>query len=306
MFIEDLSIGFRTDAEEVQANDLNILKSLVSCRNIHSVKVEIGYEHPVTMRWLKDVLLSSLNLRILHLTLPRDRDGKVEWRADGLGFYDLCVQQGERLSPLTELVYEWRVPGQAERSIIPASFFDFTQIRHLELRSPTIDLFLIALKDQSLHIETLIIDYSRSYNAKRDAIQNFLSRIRGIQKLRILSTWGQWQLPISTVTAFGDTLKILELRFTRDDRNASGSGNSLYSYLPEDLDELRISCSQISSLTLGMQINNILVSNHIINLFKGTYKPPAVRLPSRTGPFPRALDRSDLLPFQQSRYLLPR
>lgn len=260
LFIEDLSVGFRTDAEEVQANDLNLLKSLVGCHNTHSVKVEIGYEHPVTMRWLKDVLLNGPKLKILHLTLPRGRDGKVQWRADGLGFYDLCVQQGECLSQLTELVYEGRVPPQEERSVIPASFFDFTQIRHLELRGPIMDRFLMTLKDQSLCVETLIIEYYLPFYSRKEALQNFISRIRGVKKLRIISVSGN-QLPISTVFVLGDTLKELELRFARADSDPFQSGNILCSYSPRELVNLRNSCIRISSLVLGMHLYHTLVSN---------------------------------------------
>lgn len=74
--------------------------------NIRSIKVDIGYEHPVAMRWLKDVLLSSPHLEVLHLTLPKSEDDP--WHNDGLGIFDFCIEPGERLSSLKELVYESR------------------------------------------------------------------------------------------------------------------------------------------------------------------------------------------------------
>jgi hypothetical protein len=273
LFIEPLLIGFRTDDEEVQANDLNLLKSLVDCRNIHSVKVEIEYEHPVTMRWLKDVLLSSPKLNILHLTLPRGRDGKPQWPADGLGFYDLCVQQGDRLSPLTELVYETRIPfAKDEQSVIPASFFDFSQIHHLELRGPIVDRFLMTLKDQSLHMETLIIEYLFCpVYLGREVLEDFMSRIRGVKTLRIISLSRQAQLPISTVFALRDTLMNLEIRFARNVIDKYEE----HSYPPEDLDDLRMSCPQISSLVLQMQIYNTLVSTDINLTFNIYLKAPS-------------------------------
>jgi hypothetical protein len=253
----------------VQANDLNLLKSLVSCRNIHSVKVEIEYEHPVTMRWLKDVLLSSEGLKVLHLTLPRGRDGKVQWLADGLGFYDLCVQPGERLSPLVELVYEGRMPPQEERSVIPASFFDFTQIRHLELRGPIMDMFLMTLKDKSLNVRTLTIEYSSSCYGGFPSLEKFICQVRGVENLRIVSTAVAGRLSISTLFGLGDTLKILELRYARNDTDLYPGATLRYACSPYDLDELRISCSQISSLVLEMQIYDTLVSSDINHSFEG-------------------------------------
>jgi hypothetical protein len=105
LFLEDISIGFQNDVDDGQVIELDLIKSLVGIQNIYSVKFTIEYEHPVAMRWLKDVLLNSPNLRILHLTLPRSPDGDVDLSADGLGSYDLCVEPGERLPLLDELVY---------------------------------------------------------------------------------------------------------------------------------------------------------------------------------------------------------
>jgi hypothetical protein len=91
LWIEGMSVGDRSDDEDVQQGDVDLLKSLVGIPNARAAKVEINYEHPVTMRWLKDVLLSSCNLEILHLTLPRNQDGRIDWSCDGLGAYDFCV-----------------------------------------------------------------------------------------------------------------------------------------------------------------------------------------------------------------------
>jgi hypothetical protein len=261
LYLEGLSVGLQTHVDEVQIIDLNLLKSLVDFHNIHSIQVVIEYEHPIAMRWLKNVLLGSPNLRILHLTLPRTRDGKVDWLADGHGTYDLCVQPGERLSPLTELVFETRKPLEDDRSIIPSSFFDFTQMHRLELRGFNMDRFLLPLASQLLRLQSLTILYfNKPLEERGNVLEKFVSSIRGVRTLRIIISVRL--PPISTFFVFAGTLNTLELRFARQayDSYTFSRGVERTSYTPDDLDALREACPQISSLILDMIMVNTLVS----------------------------------------------
>jgi hypothetical protein len=103
-----------------------------------------------------------------------------------------------------------------------------------------------------------------------DVLEKFISPIRGGENLRIISTKGAGKLPIYTVFLLGDTLKSLEPRHARNDTTAYARGTLRYSCSSYDLDELRISCSQISSLMLEMQIYDTLVSTSV-NLSFETY-----------------------------------
>lgn len=142
LHIENLSIGYRTDVENIHKPTLDLLRSLISISSIHTVKVVTKYEQPVIMRWLKDVLLSSRNLEVLHITLPRNENGDIEWQCDGLGAYDLCVEDDEQLKSLTDLVYESRLADISENRLIPISFFDWPNIRHVELRGPSMNHYV--------------------------------------------------------------------------------------------------------------------------------------------------------------------
>ncbi|KAE9379586.1 hypothetical protein N431DRAFT_159822 [Stipitochalara longipes BDJ] len=264
LFVEDLSIGFQTDVDEVQLLELDLLKTLVSFQNIHSVKVVIEYEHPVAMRWLKDVLLSSPKLTILHLTLPRNREGLIEWLADGLGSYDLCAQPGERLGPLDELVYETRLPAQSaqehDHTFIPASFFDLTRIRLLTLRGFHTEKFLLALEATPIHVTAIAITCcARPSNG---GLENFIPRTRGVETLKIISTADL--LPIHTVFHLRDTLTNIELRYTRYGIESISAPVKVHFYSPTDLDDLREACPQISSLVLDMEILND-IPYHFLN-----------------------------------------
>jgi hypothetical protein len=261
LYLEGLSVGLQTHVDKLQIIDLNLLKSLVDFHNIHSIQVAIEYEHPVAMRWLKNVLLGSPNLRILHLTLPRTRDGKVDWLADGHGTYDLCVQPGERLSPLRELVFETRKPLEDDRSIIPSSFFDFTQMRRLELRGFNMDRFLFPIASQLLRLQSLTILYfNKPLEERGNVLETFVSSIRGVQTLRIVISVRL--PPISTFFVFARTLNTLELWFARQayDSYTFSRGLERTSYTPDDLDALREACPQMSSLILDMVMVNTPVS----------------------------------------------
>ncbi len=98
-------------------------------------------------------------LEILHITLPRLSNGRMDWSCDNLGLYGLCVEPGEKLAALTELVYEARVPYVFEDCIIQVSFFNWSRIGHLELRGHRTYHFVESLIGQTLRLETLIIDF---------------------------------------------------------------------------------------------------------------------------------------------------
>lgn len=299
LFIEGLSIGFQTDVDEVQLLELDLLKSLVDFQNIHSVKVVIEYENPVAMRWLKDVLLGSPKLEIFHLTLPRDRDGKVEWTADGLGSYDLCVESGECLAPLKELLYEIRRPPYTEdRPLIPPSFFNLTQIRCLELKGFDIEKFLVQLKDQPLHLDALTITsftdpFFSGFNA---TLEELIPQLRGVGTLRIITTMEL--LPTYHFFHLSDTITDFEFRSARDCIDSFPYMVTRSFFLPNQLDELRTACPLISSLVLDMKIGDNLVRNVSHPLLPHTYAVLALRLSRLTRPLSTTLEPSTLFPFR--------
>jgi hypothetical protein len=213
LLLEDLSIGFQNDVDEGQVIELDLLKRLVSIQNIYSVKLTIEYENPVTMRWLKDMLLSSPNLKILYLTLPECPDGDVDWLSDGLGSYNLCIESGERLPPLDELVYEMRHHRQAvDQPFIPASFFDLTKIRHLTLTGSNVVEFRRQLKGLFFHyLESIIIDcFTEPHlSTLNTTLEDLITRMPRAKTVRIVTTGDL--IPIPHFIHLCDTLTNFEL-----------------------------------------------------------------------------------------------
>lgn len=263
LHVEKLSIGHRTDDEDVQTADLNLLKSLVDIPNIHSVKIEINYEHPVSMRWLKDVLLSSKRLEVLHLTLPRNRDGRIYWGYDDLGTYDLGIEEGEQLESLTELVYESRC--YYPMKIIPLSFFPWSKIRHLELRGHVLRHYASYLLTQDVYFETLVLEFIAGHLEEGDRIINeLLSQVRGLEHLELVNPYEQ--LPIDIIALHGSTLKSLSNRFVR--RSVDPYSFVLHTppYTIPQLESLNVSCSHINYLALDIEFTNFMVSLSVFNM----------------------------------------
>jgi hypothetical protein len=239
--------------------------SLVECPNIHSIKVEIGYEHPVSMRWLKDVLLASPKLEILHMTLPRTSQG-ISFRCDGLGVYNLCVQPGETLSSLKELVYEARAPYgrfDLQSFSIPASFFDWSKLRHLELRGLPMFHFIRSLDHQILNLQTLKLEFcslpshQMPNEEKITILEKFLSNIRGLETLVLHNDTPH--VPISAIATHQDTLKHLSIRYPNLRAGSYWSTYAAGPWTAQELDRLNRSCPHISYLTL-----DIPISDHIV------------------------------------------
>ncbi|CZR67343.1 uncharacterized protein PAC_17242 [Phialocephala subalpina] len=257
LYIEEFSIGYRTDDEDVQKADLNLLKSLVGIPNIHAAKVEINYEHPVSMRWLKDVLLSSKKLEILHLTLPRNRDGRIEWGHDDLGVYDLCIEDGEQLENLKELVYECRCYDF--KKIVPISFFNWSKIRHLELRGHVLRYYVDYLRTQDVYFQTLVLEFIATCGYRVDGdkiVDDFITQLHGLERLELANPYDQ--LPVSTIALHGNTLKSLSIRFIRRSVDPYSFLGLTLPYEVPQLESLNVSCPHITSLALDVGLTDFL------------------------------------------------
>ncbi|KUJ21391.1 uncharacterized protein LY89DRAFT_432668 [Mollisia scopiformis] len=265
--VESLSIGHRTDDEDVQNADLNLLKSLVGIPNVHTMKVEINYEHPVAMRWLKDVLLSSRNLETLHLTLPRNQDGRIDWDYDGLGVYDLCIEKGEQLESLKELVYEARQPPWSPKQLIPTSFFNWSKIHHLQLRGHALHYYVKYLHTQDVYFQTLSIEFIVSPGYRHDGnkfLDNFIVKLRGLEKLELATPLDQ--MPVDKVALHGDTLTSLSIRSIRRSVDPYSFLLMIPPYELDHLNNLKASCPHISSLALDLGIVDFMPYDFLVSL----------------------------------------
>ena len=214
------------------------------------------YEEPGAMRRFKQLLMSCINLDILHLRLPCDHEGRTNWASDGNGIYNLGVESENKLtSPLKELIYHNRGGYTGRNNYIPISFFDLSQLRRLELRGHHMISFTRALQGKIKHLDTLSIEYfcfGESYDFGRRVLEDFISSIRGLKNLRLVNP--TLQFPISVLCLHGQTLENLSIRHPR-------RGNEPYSmivksnpYLPIQLDELNDFCPHLCSMALDMEM----------------------------------------------------
>lgn len=255
LHVENLVVGSRPD-DEVQAKSMPT--SIMDIWNIRSIKVHIGYEHPVAMRWLKDVLLSSPRLEVLHLTLPRSEDDP--WRSDGLGIFDFCIEPGERLSSLKELVYESRFcPGDA--CTIPASFFNWMKIRTLTLRGLRMITLVAALESQHLQLTNLTLEYcceGQDFEHGGQVVNGLISRLRGLETLSLVNPVER--VPTWTIAVHGGTLRELSIRSPRHPYDPYSTNQWPHLYTVSDVDILRVTCPHLKNLALDVAFVSDLVS----------------------------------------------
>lgn len=168
---------------------------------------------------------------------------------------------GESLEFLTTLVYEARAPGVAENFVIPASFFPWAMIRHLELRGHRMLHSVNSMKDQIMELHTLILEFfcvANAYEAGLHLLEDLISRVRGFTTLTLVNPVSQ--LPISMIAIHGETLVHLNIRHPRRAGDPYLVVMDAEPYFPESIDELRASCPHISSLTLDVAMGSLPVS----------------------------------------------
>src|SRR4051812_23576229 len=143
LYIESLPVAKKVEDLGAEQRNLKILDSLMSCRRIYSIKADVSYENASSTTRFKEVLISCPNLEVLHLRYPREEQSRTLPR-EGL---DFGVETGEKLHHLKELVYECCSGSYTteERKTIPSTFFDFTELRHLELRGKHMHGFIESL-----------------------------------------------------------------------------------------------------------------------------------------------------------------
>jgi hypothetical protein len=245
----------------VQRHDLEILDTLLGCQNIQSVKANINYEHPASTRRLKEVLMSCPKLEVLHLRIPR-KDVGLRWSSDWPGPQDFGVEPGDRLVPLRELVYESR-PLYGRDGLIPKSFWDFTRLRHLEIRGIDTINFVKSIPGQITCLETLKIENfccAEEWEVGAEVLNDFMSEIHGLVNLELINPIFNRSIHrfLSILTQQSETLERLTFR---KPRRCCAPYSVLVGnpFSVQSLDILGASCSKLSSLTLDIIITDDLV-----------------------------------------------
>ncbi|KUJ18782.1 uncharacterized protein LY89DRAFT_504870 [Mollisia scopiformis] len=115
IYIENLELG-DTPYMTSPRDGLSLLDDLSGCKSIRFIELNIDYNERESTGRIKEVLMSCPNLEILHL-----RDPSATYSMDSLehGTHDICVEVGNQLPRVRELVYE---SHSKHRTLIPNSF----------------------------------------------------------------------------------------------------------------------------------------------------------------------------------------
>jgi hypothetical protein len=237
------------------------LNSLLGCHNIHTIDVSINANSPGPMPRLKEIILSCERLEVLRFRLPRDSDGCLPHSSTPSTQFDLYVEPGDKLPPLKELVIDSRIThDKSTISMIPKTFWNWSKIRHLELRGQGMIRFSESIRGEITYLKTLVIEhfcsilsYGREPNR---AIEDFIVSIRCLQNLKL--TNHTRQIPISTFASHGETLERLAILHPRK-AITPGFDSRAFPYHPKQLDQLNESCPRLTSLALDMEVYSELV-----------------------------------------------
>jgi hypothetical protein len=244
----------------MQRHNLEILNGLLGCQNIQSIKADIVYKYPEPACRLKEVLMGCQNLDILHLRTVR-LIGETGMFLTGAGsleqVFDLGVEPGDKLAPLRELVYEMHMRGfYIEVPLIPNSFWDWTRLRHLELRGSQMIQFVNAIQGQIPSLEVLKLEHmdwtgTWAYMQANNILNDLVSGIQGLIQFELVDA--AFQLLPSTIS-LQSKLKSLSYYTSRHCRKP---GVHHMPSAPEpfsagDIKLLATSCSELSSLALHM------------------------------------------------------
>jgi hypothetical protein len=216
------------------------------------------------------VVMSCPNLEALHLRVPND-GMRYEWFVDDVNvLHDFGVLPGDKFPPLRGLVYESRFTGfqSGTRPFISTSYWDWSRIRHLELRGQNMIRFVKEITGQIEYLETLKVEnfcnvhYAHEYATQ--VLNDFISEIGGLVNVELINA--NVVLPVSTFTRLGSTL------------NRHCYHKPVYPWVrpcliypppfsQEELGSISEDCPHLTSLTLHMFIEEDLVTNPLTNLF---------------------------------------
>jgi hypothetical protein len=119
-------------------HDLDMLSSVFDCPNVRSIGIHVYHEYEVTLRRLKDVLLSCPNLEGFDILIA-PRDIGIANEASILNdFTGFDVEEGEKTAPLKKLRITNEDHSLARKildiKLLSSGILDLTQLVHLELR----------------------------------------------------------------------------------------------------------------------------------------------------------------------------
>ncbi|CZR55987.1 uncharacterized protein PAC_05875 [Phialocephala subalpina] len=119
--------------------------------------------------------------------------------------HTICVEAGEQLSRVKELVYECHTWSRSPSLRIPPTFWNWRQITHLELRGRQMCEYMETLKGLPSALKTLKAEnfcFAVPNNEElAEGLASFLSEISGLVHLELVKSTGRCQLPSSLCKA---------------------------------------------------------------------------------------------------------
>lgn len=256
--------SFRLPSEHPSAFDptvfnhlTNLLKPFLGLPNLTVLKIEYASIHSVPMKYLKTFLLHSKQLEVLHLTVPRDENGTLQWVAPSRRDLQPAEQPSGKVSPLQELVYE--SAAELEEQIFPVSFFDTTKLCHLELRGDMSRSFIRQIATQEPQLHTLILEELTVewWNGGISELEEVLQRNRGLETFHLQQPMKK--VSVLAICVQNSTLTSLSIRNDRLGHDPYYPIPRADPYTIQELEALCSSCIYISSLTLDIVMADEMV-----------------------------------------------
>lgn len=258
LHVENLPVGYESEVLGIQKLDCELLDQLPGSRNIRAITADVKYEHPSLVRCLKQALLRCENLETLHLRTPRLK-GQYDPESNGPSgaVFDLDIQLEESLAPLRELIFETRLLLQPRNTPTNRNrFWNFSNLRHLELRGTSMMQFIESTKGQIKHLQVLKLQNigwpgKYSWEDGSEMMNEFICNISGLRELEVVEAG--FQLWYTTVLAQGKTLEKLVYYTPRRCRRPGLGYARARSYESENLSILATACLELRTITLHME-----------------------------------------------------
>lgn len=227
-----------------------ITSHLLGCRNIRSINAWPDYQQTKIASQFKELLIGCPGLEILHI--KKQRLWHVRPGRQAIPAFDLGILPGDKLPPVKKLVVELFLKG------LPTRFWDFTNLKHLEVRSHFAFSFFGQLQNPTNCVQTLIVEQRPllgfvSESEEIDALNTFISNGKGIENLTIIN--GRVTIPARTICIHGDTLQSLTLHQPRCGPNYPTLADRPY-YSPDDFKMLNRCCPHLSTMIVNLRFPN--------------------------------------------------
>ena len=223
---------------------------LMHCANLRSLKATINDGIGTGLAYLGAVFAGCPNLKEVRLAQRKVGTNVMSESAS----YSFCFIGNEKLPLLEKLMLE-----NCFFTSLQIKLWDFSQLRHLELRNIQMKYFLRTLHGRDLPRLKVFRIEERCIWDSEGLQENLAVFLLDLPSLDVLSLSGVvGRIPMSVITTHGQTLHSLQLQETqhwmqtRNTSSALGTKPSCPMLTSEEINLLSTECPHLERLTLDM------------------------------------------------------